>query len=217
MAVYFNRLLAVNNRLGKYYRSDEYHLSKKIFYLNYDWTILRYIAYCRPFSERPQLSPHGGLLCEHIQRAALALLSTGCMKIHWMNWYPELEGYKLPVFTAGLYSWIPYTCLHQLPDKVPGQEILKGVYWGGDFEVVVDMIIRMATPISAVSAFTWVIPAGAKVSWTRRWMKKPGFTIKAKQQTGISYWSLKNLERLIKNVGGDYEMMVNFPDWPKLN
>src|ERR1700741_5295233 len=54
---------------------------------------------------------------------------------------PELEGHQLPVYYGGPVQMDTIHFLHQYPDEIPGsQEVIKGVYWGGDFDTVVELL-----------------------------------------------------------------------------
>ena len=57
-----------------------------------------------------------------------------------MNLIPGLEGYKLSVYYGGPVQPDTIHFLHQYAD-IPGSlEVLKGVYWGGDFDQIIEMI-----------------------------------------------------------------------------
>ena len=75
---------------------------------------------------------------------------------------PEVEGLKLPVYYGGPVQMNTIHFLHRYPDEIPGGiEVMKGVYWGGDFDAVIDLINR-GDPIRKKSVFILVIQAGAQ-------------------------------------------------------
>ena len=54
---------------------------------------------------------------------------------------PELEKFPLPVFYGGPVQMDTIHFLHQYPNEIPGgQEVLKGIYWGGDFETAISLL-----------------------------------------------------------------------------
>ena len=48
---------------------------------------------------------------------------------------PELESHKIPLFYGGPVQMDTIHFLHQYPDVITGgQEVMKGIFWGGDFD-----------------------------------------------------------------------------------
>ena len=54
---------------------------------------------------------------------------------------PEIEGHKLPVYYGGPVQMNTIHFLHRYPAEIPGGvEVMNGVFWGGDFDSVIDLI-----------------------------------------------------------------------------
>src|SRR6476469_119804 len=54
---------------------------------------------------------------------------------------PEINGHKLPVYYGGPVQPNTIHFLHRYPTEIPGGvEVMKGVYWGGDFDSVIALI-----------------------------------------------------------------------------
>ena len=54
---------------------------------------------------------------------------------------PEVEGHKLPVYYGGPVQMNTIHFLHRYPEEEPGgNEIMKGIFSGGDFDAVIDLI-----------------------------------------------------------------------------
>ena len=54
---------------------------------------------------------------------------------------PEVEGFKLPVYYGGPVQMNTIHFLHRYPEEIQGGvEVMKGVYWGGDFDSVIALI-----------------------------------------------------------------------------
>ena len=107
--------------------------------------------------------------------------------------------------------------LHQYPDEIPGgQEVLKGVYWGGDFEAVINMIKKETIDFNKIRFYIGY--SGWSTGQLNDEMnEKTWLTVKANRKLVFH----RNYEEIwkdsLKHLGGDYEMMVNFPIDPQLN
>jgi len=107
--------------------------------------------------------------------------------------------------------------LHRYPEEVPGGiEIMKGIYWGGDFERVIELInsgklnterIRFYIGYSGWSTGQLDIEMAEKTWLTVQATRRLIFHAQAEE-----IW-----KDSLRHMGGDFEMMVNFPIDPQLN
>lgn len=80
-------------------------------------------------------------LCEHKEEGSFGFVLNRQYDNTLDELIPELEGYKLPVYYGGPVQIDSIHFIHQYPNEIPGgQEVIKGVYWGGDFDAVVNLI-----------------------------------------------------------------------------
>ena len=107
--------------------------------------------------------------------------------------------------------------LHQYPDEIPGgQEVIKGVYWGGDFDAVVSLIKNPAINTNKIRFFI------GYSGWTNGQLseeitEKTWLTVKANRKLIFHQLQEEIWKDALKHLGGDYEMMVHFPIDPQLN
>jgi len=107
--------------------------------------------------------------------------------------------------------------LHGYPKEVPGGiEVMKGVYWGGDFDAVVALInsgkadptkIRFYIGYSGWSSGQLETEMAEKTWLTIEAIRKLVFHPNAEE-----IW-----KDSLKHMGGEFEMMINFPIDPQLN
>jgi putative transcriptional regulator len=107
--------------------------------------------------------------------------------------------------------------LHQYPDEIPGSvEVTKGVYWGGDFDIVVQMIKKNEIDQNKIRFFIgysgW---GGGQLS--DELTEKSWLTVKAIRKLVFHKKHEEIWKDALKQLGGDYEMMINFPIDPQLN
>src|SRR5687767_7071494 len=94
-----------------------------------------------PFLKDPNFIRTVVFLCEHKEEGSFGFVLNRKFQNTLDELIPELDGHPLPVYYGGPVQMDTIHFLHQYPNEIPGsQEVIKGVYWGGDFDVVVDLI-----------------------------------------------------------------------------
>ena len=94
-----------------------------------------------PFLKDPNFLRTVVFLCEHKDEGSFGFVLNRQYENTLDELIPELEGHKLPVYYGGPVQIDSIHFLHQYPAEIPGgQEVIKGVYWGGDFDAVVNLI-----------------------------------------------------------------------------
>src|SRR5574339_933307 len=96
-----------------------------------------------PFLKDPNFMRTVVFLCEHQEQGSLGFVLNRKYENTIDELVPDLEGHKLPVYYGGPVQMDTVHFLHQYPDEIPGSgEVIKGVFWGGDFEMLVQMITK---------------------------------------------------------------------------
>ena len=130
---------------------------------------------------------------------------------------PEIEGHKLPVYYGGPVQMNTIHFLHTYPDEIPGGvEIMKGVYWGGDFDSVIDLINSgVADP--AKLRFYIGYSGWSSGQLNTEMEEKTWLTVEATPDLLFHENAEDIWKDALKHMGGEYEMMINFPIDPQLN
>ncbi len=170
-----------------------------------------------PFLKDPNFLRTVVFLCEHREEGSFGFVLNRQYQNTLDELIPELEGRKFPVYYGGPVQVDTIHFLHQYPDAIPGgQEVFKGVYWGGDFEAVVRLILNDEIEPNKIRFFVGY--SGWSDGQLQEEMKeKTWLTVKATRKLVFH----ENYEEIwkdsLKHLGGDYEIMVNFPIDPQLN
>ncbi len=170
-----------------------------------------------PFLKDPNFLRTVVFLCEHKEEGSFGFVLNRQYENTLDELIPELEGFKIPVYYGGPVQLDSIHFLHQYPDEIPGgQEVIKGVYWGGDFDAVVDLLKNETTDTSKIRFFIGY--SGWNEGQLHTEMdEKTWLTVKATRKLIFH----KNYEEVwkdaLQHLGGDYEMMKNFPIDPQLN
>ena len=170
-----------------------------------------------PFLKDPNFLRTVVFLCEHKEEGSFGFVLNRQYENTLDELIPELEGFPLPVYYGGPVQMDSIHFLHQYPDQIPGsQEVMKGIYWGGDFETVVTLIKNEDIDTRKIRFYIgysgWT---GGQLS--TEMTEKTWLTVKATRQLIFH----NNYEEIwkdsLKHLGGDYGIMVNFPIDPQLN
>jgi putative transcriptional regulator len=170
-----------------------------------------------PFLKDPNFLRTVVFLCEHKDEGSFGFVLNRQYENTLDELIPELEGHQLPVYYGGPVQIDSIHFLHQYPDEIPGgQEVIKGVYWGGDFDAVVDLIKSSTIDVNKLRFFIGYSGWG-EGQLTTEMTEKTWLTVKATRKLVFHNDYDKIWKDALKHLGGDYEMMANFPIDPQLN
>jgi putative transcriptional regulator len=130
---------------------------------------------------------------------------------------PEIEGHKIPVYYGGPVQMNTIHFLHRYNDMIPGGvEVMKGVYWGGDFDAVIDLINSGKAETEKIRFYIGY-SGWSPGQLDTEMNEKTWLTVEA-ARTLIFHPNAEDIWKdSLKHLGGEYEMMINFPIDPQLN
>lgn len=170
-----------------------------------------------PFLKDPNFLRTVVFLCEHKEEGSFGFVLNRQYNNTLDELIPGLEGHKLSVFYGGPVQQDTIHFLHQYPDIIPGgMEVTKGVYWGGDFDKLVELIKTDSIDTSKIRFYIGY--SGWSSGQLDDEMKeKSWLTVKATRKLVFHQNYEEIWKESLKQLGGDYEMMINFPIDPQLN
>jgi putative transcriptional regulator len=170
-----------------------------------------------PFLKDPNFLRTVVFLCEHKEEGSFGFVLNRQYENTLDELMPGLEDHKFPVYYGGPVQVDTIHFLHQYPDEVPGgQEVLKGVYWGGDFDAVIDLLKNGKIDSNRIRFFIGYSGWGTG-QLKEEMTEKTWLTVKATRKLIFHSNYLDVWKDSLRTLGGDYEMMVNFPIDPQLN
>jgi putative transcriptional regulator len=170
-----------------------------------------------PFLKDPHFLRSVVILCEHDTEGTVGFVLNKPFDEKLDSLMSNFEGFPLPVFYGGPVQLNTIHFLHQYPELIPGgQEIMKGIYWGGDFEIVTQLIKKNQIDLAKIRFFI------GYSGWSKGQLKdelneKTWITAKATRNLIFHPFPEKIWKDSLLQLGGEYEMMVNFPIDPQLN
>jgi putative transcriptional regulator len=170
-----------------------------------------------PFLKDPHFTRSVALICEHDQEGTVGFVLNKPFDETLDSLMSNFEGFPVPVFYGGPVQINTVHFLHQYPKLIPGgQQILKDIYWGGDFEIASQLIKNNEIDLAKIRFFI------GYSGWSKGQLKdelKEKTWITAKATSNLIFHSSpdKIWKDSLRQLGGDYEMMINYPIDPQLN
>ena len=168
-----------------------------------------------PFLKDPNFLRTVVFLCEHHETGTFGFVINKKYSKTLDELLPDMNDYKIPVYFGGPVQMETLHFLHQYPD-LGGEEVMKNVYWGGDFEILIPRIKSSAIDLDKIRFFI------GYSGWTEGQLEseineKSWLTVKATRNLVFHNKVEDTWKDSLKHLGGEYEMMINFPIDPQLN
>ena len=170
-----------------------------------------------PFLKDPNFLRTVVFLCEHKESGSFGFVLNRKYENTLDELIPGLENLKLPVFYGGPVQMDTIHFLHQYPEEIPGsEEVVKGIYWGGDFETVIAMLKRGTIDPDKIRFYIGY--SGWSDGQLNSELEEKSWLTVAGTRKLIFHRNYQEIWKdSLKLLGGDYEMMINFPIDPQLN
>ena len=170
-----------------------------------------------PFLKDPNFIRSVIFLCEHKEEGSFGFVLNRKFSKTLGELIPELEEFTIPVYYGGPVQKDTIHFLHQYPDLIPGgEEVLDGVYWGGNFESLITYVKNNDIDFNKIRFFI------GYSGWSEGQLdgeleEKSWLTVDAIRKLIFHNNPEETWKDSLKHLGGDYEMMINFPIDPQLN
>lgn len=174
------------------------------------------ILIAEPFMGDPNFERTVILLCEHNLNGSFGLVLNHETDFHLSdlitkNVYPDVKvNYGGPVQRNTLHF------LHTNPEMIKGGlEIIKGLFWGGDFEEMVDKLNLGLISLNQIRFFMGY--SGWDKDQLENEMKRNTWIISSTTPENIMNTSKEYWRDSLKKMGGDYKVIANYPTDPRMN
>lgn len=170
-----------------------------------------------PFLKDPNFSRTVVFLCEHKSEGSFGFVLNKKYEQTIDELIGGLEGYPYPVYYGGPVQLDTIHFLHQYPDLIPDAvEVADGIYWGGDF-MALTALIRSGDIDQAKLKFFIGYSGWGEEQLSGEIAEKSWLTVDATRKLVFDTPHLEVWKNSLKRLGGEYEMMINFPIDPQLN
>lgn len=170
-----------------------------------------------PFLKDPNFSRTVIFLCEHSDEGSFGFILNKRFPRSLSELLPEANINDMPVYQGGPVQKETLHFLHQYPNLISGgQEVLNDIYWGGNFESL--LINLRNNDLNKARIRFFIGYSGWSEGQLNDEMKEESWlTVKATRKLIFETEPEDIWKNSLKQLGGNYEMMINFPIDPQLN
>jgi putative transcriptional regulator len=171
-----------------------------------------------PFMMDPNFKRSVILLTEYSEDGAMGFILNHLSEFLLGDILPELSYSEIPVFIGGPVAANTLHFIHRCPEKIDGGiELGEGVYWGGNFETVNELIANYQLQSDEIRFFTGY--SGWTPSQLDDEIKEDSWIVASNVNAETIFTcSEENLWRqAVIGLGQRYAHIANFPENPALN
>ncbi len=170
-----------------------------------------------PFLKDPNFARTVVLLCEHQEEGSFGFVVNRPFDHKLDELIPAVLTPNIPVYFGGPVQLDTVHFIHQLPDLIEGGfEVFPGLYWGGDFATVVELINRGELDMQKIKFFIgysgWASGQLEGEFNDKSWILSritPPLLFDSNEE---EIW-----KQSLQKLGNNFAMMANFPIDPSLN
>jgi putative transcriptional regulator len=169
-----------------------------------------------PFLKDPNFVRSVVFLCEHRDEGSFGFVINKSNDYELGDLIKEAEGIRFPVYEGGPVQKDTLHFIHQCPDLLGGIEVIDGIYWGGDFDTVLSLLREKKLDKRDIRFFL------GYSGWSEGQLDG-----ELKEKSWITHEGSRKLvfnpdvqqvwKEALKEMGGEYKQMVNYPIDPQLN
>jgi len=170
-----------------------------------------------PFLRDPNFMRSVVFMCEHRDEGSFGFVLNRRYEQSLGDLISGLESSDFPVYYGGPVQVDTIHFLHQRPDLIPGAvEVIDGIFWGGDFEIIVDHL--KANRLTEHDIRFFIGYSGWGEGQLEEEMKSKSWITGEGTRNIIFPSNVENTwKEALRQLGGEYVQMVNYPIDPQLN
>lgn len=156
------------------------------------------------------------LLAEYNANGSVGFILNKPLQYKLKDFVPEIES-ELTVYNGGPVEQDNLYFIHCVPELIPDSiEISTGIYWGGDFEVILNLLKQNLLKANQIRFFLgysgWDAGQLNQELELNSWIVVPNDYGNIISKNDMNFWKEKMLE-----LGGDYLIWSNAPENPSFN
>lgn len=170
-----------------------------------------------PFLKDPNFMRTVIFLCDHQDEGSFGFVLNRSFEHTLDELMNDLDEWKIPVFYGGPVQMDTIHFLHQYPNKIIGSyEVLDGIYWGGDFETAIRLLKDGEIDLAGIRFYIGY--SGWGEGQLKDELKEKSWLIAPATSKLVFHEKIDDIWKdALRHLGGDYELMLNYPIDPQLN
>lgn len=174
------------------------------------------ILIAEPFLTDPGFARTVILLCEHGENGSIGFILNRVSDSTLAELLPEFNHAALNIFDGGPVQQDTMHLIHTLPERMGGIEVLPGLFWGGSYAELSNMMDEGKCNGDNIKLFL------GYSGWDKDQLEqelKDGAWIVADPWEGLIFnSSIKTIwQDAVMSLGRDFAFMANLPLHPQLN
>jgi putative transcriptional regulator len=157
------------------------------------------------------------LLAEHDESGSFGLIINKPIEIKLNEIVKDFPDFDASVYIGGPVKTDNLFVLHTLGSKIPSSsKIIEGLYWGGDIDVIKSMIEDKKIHPQNIRFFIGY--SGWEADQLNRELKENSWVVTKLKSEKILHESPTDMwKNILKSMGEDYSMWINYPLDPMMN
>jgi putative transcriptional regulator len=157
------------------------------------------------------------LLCDHSEEGSFGLILNQPMSLKLSDGFPSLDGWDAPLYKGGPVQSGALNFIHTRGDiRVGSQEVLPGVYWGGDFDAV-NKLMREKRVLPEEFRFFAGYSGWGKGQLQGEVDRKDWYLTHATSEMVFFADPKEQWRSILRVMGREYAIYANLPINPQLN
>jgi len=170
-----------------------------------------------PFLKDANFSRSVVLICDHQSEGSFGFVLNKLYEHKLSDMLKTFDDIDFPLFYGGPVQTNTIHFLHKRPDLIEGgNKIIENIYWGGDFDEVATLIKENKISNSDIRFFIgysgWGENQLKDELRTKSWITRNANSSLVFNSSVDDIWG-----SALKDLGGEYAQMVNYPLDPQLN
>ncbi|MGY5849533.1 YqgE/AlgH family protein [Salegentibacter sp. F14] len=157
------------------------------------------------------------LLADHSDKGSVGFILNKILDFNLKDLIPELDS-NFKIYNGGPVEQDNLYFIHKVPELIPESvEIANGIYWGGDFDVVIELIGKGKISEKQIRFFLGY--SGWEAEQLNEELNSHSWIITTNEHASevierpyTSFWKDKMMQ-----LGGDYLLWSNAPENPTYN
>lgn len=169
-----------------------------------------------PFLKDSNFSRTVIMLCEHDEKGTVGFILNHLTEMTLSDILPELYPANAAIYEGGPVQTDTLHMLHSVPEVLGGNEIAPGVYWGGSYEVLQEIIRDNSYDPAYIRLFVGY--SGWSAGQLDKELEEGSWFVAELPENILFKTKAENIWKdAIGHLGDGYKFVANMPINPQLN
>ena len=170
-----------------------------------------------PFLEEHHFKQSVILLTEYSEEGAVGFVLNKPINLNINELLSDLDSFESEVFTGGPVQADQIYYLHTVPELIPNSNhIFDNLYWGGDFEVLSELIDSKRIEVNQIRFFVGY--SGWSSGQLEEEIKENSWLVSTLDSHDIMSVDNRDIwKKALREMGGNFKLWADFPEDENLN